>query len=134
MAASRRLFNHLVGAAEQYERKADTKRLGGLEVQEQLDLRGLLDWQVAGVFAFEYAAGVDPGHAIGILRVATVTDQAAGRGERATLEDRGHRVAERQRGEPFGLADEESIGADHERLGLQLGDSCKERIEVAFVT
>ena len=36
------LFDHLVGAAEQVERHGEAKRLGGLEVDRQLDfVRGL---------------------------------------------------------------------------------------------
>jgi hypothetical protein len=37
-----RLFDHLVGAAEQRERKDNAERLSGLEVDEQLDFCDLL--------------------------------------------------------------------------------------------
>ena len=33
------LFNHLVGAAEQIDREGDAERLGGLEIDDELDLR-----------------------------------------------------------------------------------------------
>src|SRR5262249_17797226 len=36
-------FDHLVGASEQSDRKGDTKRLGSLEIDDQLNFRGLLD-------------------------------------------------------------------------------------------
>ena len=44
-----RLLNSitLLGAAEQREREREAERLGGLEVQEQLNFRGLLNRQVA---------------------------------------------------------------------------------------
>src|SRR5262249_18406072 len=35
------LFNHLVGAAGERQRHGDAERLGGLEVQEHFDFRGL---------------------------------------------------------------------------------------------
>jgi hypothetical protein len=44
-------FNYLVGAAEENEREADTKRLGGLKVDHELDLCGLLDWKVSWLCA-----------------------------------------------------------------------------------
>jgi hypothetical protein len=34
------LFDHLVGAAEQRDRHGDAERLGGLEIDNQLDLGG----------------------------------------------------------------------------------------------
>ena len=41
-AAKRILFDHLVGAAEQWQRHCDADRLGGLEVEEHLNSRALL--------------------------------------------------------------------------------------------
>ena len=40
------LFDHLVGTPEQMKRNCNTECLGGLEVDGQLDLRGLHDRQV----------------------------------------------------------------------------------------
>jgi hypothetical protein len=36
-------FDHLVGAAEQRQREGEAERLGGLDVDDQLDFGGLLD-------------------------------------------------------------------------------------------
>jgi hypothetical protein len=37
-------FNHLVNADTQRERHREAERLGGLEIEDQLDLCCLLDW------------------------------------------------------------------------------------------
>jgi hypothetical protein len=37
------LFDHLVGAAEQWKRHCDAERFGGPEVKEHLNFRALLD-------------------------------------------------------------------------------------------
>ena len=50
--------------------------LCGLEVDDQLNLCRLLDWQVGGFFALEDAASVDPNQTVGIDKAATVADQA----------------------------------------------------------
>jgi hypothetical protein len=49
-----------------------------------------------------------------LVAAASVACQAAGRGELAILEDRGHRVASRQQRELLAPADEELVGADHQ--------------------
>ena len=47
----------LVGAGEQCRWHTEAQRFGGIEVDEQLDLCRLLDWQVGYVLAFENSAG-----------------------------------------------------------------------------
>ena len=47
------LFDHLVGAAEQRHRKGETQRLGGLQVDHQLELCRLFDRQIGRLGAFQ---------------------------------------------------------------------------------
>jgi hypothetical protein len=44
-------FDHLVGAAEQWQRDSDAEGLGGFEIDDQLDPGGLLDRQITRLFA-----------------------------------------------------------------------------------
>src|SRR5215472_1417545 len=52
-------FDHLVGAGEYRGRHFEAERLSGLEIDNQLDLRGLIDWQVGRLRTLENAAGVE---------------------------------------------------------------------------
>src|SRR5438477_336733 len=81
---------------EQRERESDAERLGGLEVDVELDLCGLQDRQIGWFFALENSAGVAAGQAVAIRNVASVTHQATGGDERSILIDRRHRMADRQ--------------------------------------
>ena len=45
------LFDHLVGAAEQRERDGKAKGFGCLEIDDQLDVGGLLDRNIGRLFA-----------------------------------------------------------------------------------
>ena len=113
-------------------RDVDAERLGGLQVDVQLDFGDLLDRQVGRLFALENPAGIDAGQAVCVRNVRSVAQQTSGRGELAPLVDRRHRVAERQRGELFAPAREECIGADHEPARSQLDQLCEDSIEVTF--
>src|SRR5262249_23853967 len=53
-----RSFDHLVGACEQLDRRIEAKRLGGLQIDHQLELCRKLDRQVTRLFALENAIDV----------------------------------------------------------------------------
>ena len=67
-----RLFDHLVSAAEQWQRDRDAERPRGLEVDDQLDLRRLLDRQIGWLFAFKNATGINPDLSVGVGDTAAV--------------------------------------------------------------
>src|SRR6266576_1026111 len=48
-----RLFDHLVGCGEQFVWDGDSERLGGLEVDHQLEFGGFLNWQLSWVRTLE---------------------------------------------------------------------------------
>ena len=72
------LTNHLVRQDEERRRESDPERLGGLEIDHQLELGRLYHWQVGGFGTLENFADVDSGLAIRVRKVASVTDQTAG--------------------------------------------------------
>jgi hypothetical protein len=50
-AATKTLFDHPVGSAEQRQRHSEAERLSGLQINEQLNLRRLLHWQIGRLLA-----------------------------------------------------------------------------------
>src|SRR5438128_9673344 len=91
------LFDHLVGAAEQRDREREPQGLGGFEIDNQFDFRGLLHREVAWLLAFENSTDVNAHLSIGVYKTGSVAHQAADRGEVSPLVDRGHRMASCQR-------------------------------------
>jgi putative ABC transport system substrate-binding protein len=66
------LFDHLVGAGEQRRGHLKAERLGGLQVDQQLDLGGLLDRKVGWLLAFENAARIVAGPSVRVRIAAAV--------------------------------------------------------------
>src|SRR6267378_1903950 len=87
------LFNYLIRPPQQRGRDREAEGFGGLEVDDQLELRGLLDGQIAGFGALEDLVNVDSGAPEEILRVRRIANKAA------ILRDMG--VIRRQRWEPM---------------------------------
>src|SRR6266436_10168371 len=76
-------FDDLIGAGEDRWRDGQAESLGGVEIDDQLEGRRLLDWQIGGLGALENPAGVDASLARISGEARSIADQAAGRGELA---------------------------------------------------
>src|SRR5215813_13399007 len=127
------LFDHLVGAAGKGQRNGNAERLGGLEVDDQLDFRGLHDREVSRLLAFENAPGVQTGQTVRLRNAASVAHKTARGGELAQKINCWYAVAEGECAELRGMATEPRIGAgDHQRGCSQLRRRRESRFEVGF--
>src|SRR5262249_42098839 len=70
-------LDHLVGPGEQRRRHIEAQRLRSLEVNDEIELRGPLHRQLAGLFAFEDAARIDAGPALSVEETRTIAHQPA---------------------------------------------------------
>src|SRR5262245_21496708 len=71
-------FDHLVGAGEQSRRNFNAERFGTLEIDYQLELRGLDDRQVSWFGTFENAAHINADQPIRFGVTWPVTCQTTG--------------------------------------------------------
>src|SRR5262245_54516616 len=78
-----RLLDHLVGKDEEARWHREAERFGRLEVDAQLDFRGLLDRQVGRLLPLENPAGVDASQTVRICQTAAVAHQATSHDELA---------------------------------------------------
>src|SRR5262249_47401856 len=72
------LFDHLVGEREQLGRNVEAQHLGGLEIDDQLELGRLLDGEVGGLGAFQYLVHVLRSASIDLPAFRSVGHQSAG--------------------------------------------------------
>src|SRR5262245_1132851 len=86
-------FDDLVGDLLKMQWHVNTKCLGGLDIDHQPELRGLLDRQVGGLLTLENPTGVGSIQTMRIRKTASVAYQATGLGVLAERKDRSHAVA-----------------------------------------
>src|SRR5262245_59459091 len=116
-----RSFDNIISARKQCRRQFEAERLGGLEVDEQLNFCGLLDGQIGPVHRLYAPAGRNAEPTDGCRTTAAIGDATPSRDELAKSADRGDRVAESRGGEVGAVAEEERIGANHESTRAQSG-------------
>src|SRR5262249_53733145 len=84
-----------------------------------------------GLFTLQDAPGIDASLAVKIGEAAAIAHQATGQGEFPVWEDRGQRMAGRQRRELSGAQVVEGTGADKDRTNALLRQRGEGRFEVA---
>ena len=78
-----------------------------------------MDRQVARLLALKKAAGVNAGLTIRFRRAVSIAHETAGNDKVPCCVDRGNCKARGQRGELFGVTDEQCIGVDQKRVSPQ---------------
>ena len=108
-------FDDLVGKREKFQRYIESQRLGGFEIDYQLDLRGLFDRQLGGLLAAENFAGIDAAEAECILDVGTVAHQPTGECCLAPWVEHWHCMAGGKRDDLFPMIVQEQIAGYEQR-------------------
>src|SRR5690242_21126536 len=70
-------FDHQVGAAKQRQRDGKAEGLGRLQIDDQLDLGGLLNWKIGRLFPLENPASVFSEQPVRLLEVRSIAHETA---------------------------------------------------------
>jgi hypothetical protein len=82
-AAKSKLFNYLIGTHQERLGNLQADRLGGLEIDDQIEFGWLQYRQVGGLLALEDAANINAGLTVAIGKQSPVAHQHAATGGRA---------------------------------------------------
>ena len=100
------LFDHIVCDRQHAGRNCETNCFCGFEVDDQLKLGGLYDWQVGGLRTLEDLTGVDADLTLHLLIIGAIAHQPASFGLLASGKGCWNPIARRECGELVALADE----------------------------
>src|SRR6516165_2619770 len=103
MNRRRLLFNNLISAGKERMWHSEAKRLGGLEVDHQLEFGRTLHWKVGGLFALKDAIHVASSLPVPINRVRSVRDEATVSDVVTGLIDCRQSVSRRQRDDQIAI-------------------------------
>src|SRR5215471_6935506 len=105
-------IDNLIGELLQIDGYVEPENLGRIEVDDELEFRGLLDRQVTRPLALENSPNVDADVPIAVGDVHPVAHQTTGGGKLACKENGGHPLTQRQRCDLTAPAKGEWVRAD----------------------
>src|SRR5262252_10485282 len=111
-------FDHFVGAGKQHRRHVEAERLSGLEIDDQLELGWLLDWQVCGLSTPENLVDISRGAEIKMRETHPVGHQTAGLDELSSDVNGGQPIACRQFDDHSGIGLEQAVKSDKESVDV----------------
>src|SRR3954447_16957194 len=110
----------------------EAKHLGGLEVDDELELGGLQDRQVGWLLAFENPAGIKTYLTVGIGDAGAVTHQAARVSEFPQAVARRKSMPRGQCNDLLLVRNQEPAGADEQCASATLNQCCEGRLDIAI--
>ena len=90
-------------------------RLGGRQVDDEVELRGLHNWQIARLFALQYSTGIAPRQAVCICDATAVGHEPTGKGKLPPFIDCWYGMARRKRNQLLASTIEKRITCDQQR-------------------
>ena len=91
------LFDNLVGAAKQVERKCEAEQVRGFQVEDKLDSRRLLNGQIGWLFTLKNASNINTDQTLSVRQVAaSIAHETTGGREWLCVGDCRQRVASLQ--------------------------------------
>src|SRR6476660_5117608 len=125
-------LDHLIGARRQPGRHVKAERLGGFQVDHELEPGGLIDRQVGGLFALENPSDVKSGTTISIQSVVAIAHQAALFDKFPVGVHVGDSVSRGQRDNLLAPAGKEWIPTNKKRAGAPLSQGNEGGIDLAW--
>src|SRR5262245_20040206 len=123
-------FDHLVGAGEQRRRHLKAERLGGPNIDYQLEFGRLYNWQVGCLFALENAADIDTHLTTHVRKIGPVAHQTTSF-DNLTIRISGRNPVTRRQGRKLDAAAvEERVGGDEKGVEPFAHKDCEGRIDL----
>src|ERR1700730_6504562 len=119
------LFDHLIRALQERERDRQAEGLGGLEVDDQLKLRRLLDGEVSGLRPLEDLVSIDGEPSVRVTLTRAVAHQSTSVGILAPAEYRRQSLRDAKVGKVETVRHRRALGKDHHRVRLYPSDRLK---------